>query len=213
MSNIVQERMGKTFGYFGYGILSTSAFVYYMRNSMAWASVHPLLLFGGSVALMYGAHAMPYDTQYLPKMMLYTAFTGCMGLSILPLIQVSAAAAVADAALATGLSMTALGAVAYNAPSEQFLNWAGPLSFACMGMMGISVLSMFRPQSRALFNIWLYGGLVLSGGLTMFRTQAMMRSAKTEMYYDPINHSMGFYMDAINFFVRFLMIFGGNKRK
>jgi len=52
---------------------------------------------------------------------------------------------VADAALATGLSMSALGAVAYNAPSEQFLNWAGPLSFACMGMMGVSVLAMLRP--------------------------------------------------------------------
>lgn len=28
MSNFVQQRMGKTFGYFGYGILSTSAFIY-----------------------------------------------------------------------------------------------------------------------------------------------------------------------------------------
>lgn len=125
----------------------------------------------------------------------------------------SAAATVADAALATGLSMSALGAVAYNAPSEQFLNWAGPLSFACMGMMAISVLSMFRPQSRALFNVWLYGGLVLSGCLTMFRTQSMMHSAKTQEYFDPINHSMGFYMDAINMFIRFLMIFNGNKKR
>ena len=54
-------------------------------------------------------------------------------------------ATVADAALATGLSMTALGAVAYNSPSEQFLSWGGPLAFGCMGMLGISVLSMFRP--------------------------------------------------------------------
>lgn len=112
---------------------------------MLWASVSPLLLFGGSLALLFGTHSLPYETQYIPKMICYTAFTGMMGLSILPLVQMSAAATVADAALATGLSMGALGAVAYNAPSEQFLNWAGPLSFACMGMMGISVLSMFRP--------------------------------------------------------------------
>ena len=122
-------------------------------------------------------------------------------------------ATVADAALVTGLSMTALGAVAYNAPSEQFLNWAGPLSFACMGMFGISLLSIAMPQSRALHNIWLYGGLGLAGALTLYRTQSTMYNAKTEMRYDPLNHSIGFYLDAINMFVRILIIMNGNKKK
>ena len=122
-------------------------------------------------------------------------------------------ATVADAALATGLSMTALGAVAYNSPSEQFLSWGGPLAFGCMGMLGISVLSMFRPQSKALFNIWLYGGLALAGALVLYRTQRTMYAAKTEMHYDPINHGIGFYLDAINIFVRILMIMNGNKKK
>ena len=57
-------------------------------------------------------------------------------------------ATVADAALVTGLSMTALGAVAYNAPSEQFLNWAGPLSFACMG----SVINHCRSIENSALN-------------------------------------------------------------
>jgi len=86
MSNFVQQRMGKTFGYFGYGILSTSAFIYTMRNSMAWASMSPWLLFGGSIALLFGTHALNYETQFIPKMLVYTAFTGVMGMSILPLI-------------------------------------------------------------------------------------------------------------------------------
>ena len=183
-----------------------------MRNSMAAASVSPFILFGGSLALLFGTQMMDHETMYVPKLMLYTAFTGCIGLSILPLIQMSAAATVADAALATGLSMSALGVVAYNAPSEQFLNWAGPLSFACMGMMGISVLAMFRPQSRALFNVWLYGGLALAGALTMFRTQRMIHDAKTTANYDPINHAMGFYLDAVNIFVRMLMIMNNRKK-
>ena len=126
----------------------------------------------------------------------------------------SAMATVADAALATGLSMTALGAVAYNSPSEQFLSWGGPLAFCCMGMLGISVLSNFRPLSKALFNIWLYGGLALSGALVLYRTQRTMKAAKTEMHYDPINHGIGFYLNAINTFVRFLIIMMiGNKKK
>jgi hypothetical protein len=68
-----------------------------------------------------------------------------MGLSILPLIQMSTSAAIADAALATGLSMTSLAGIAYNAPSEQFLMWGGALSAASMGMFAIGLASMFLP--------------------------------------------------------------------
>lgn len=124
----------------------------------------------------------------------------------------SAAATVADAALVTGLTMFALGGVAYNAPSEQFLSWGQPLAFACMGMLGISVLSMFRPQSKVLYNIWMYGGLALAGMLTMYRTQIVMSCAKTELQFDPINHSIGFYMDSLNIFMRVLMIMNGRKK-
>lgn len=91
-------------------------------------------------------------------------------MAILPLVQMSAAAAVADAALATGLSMSSLAGIAYMAPSEQFLNWGGALSMACMGMMAVSMMSMFNPGSKALFNIWLWGGLGLTGALTLYHT-------------------------------------------
>lgn len=125
--------------------MATSGFIYYMRNSMAWARMNPYMMLGGSIALLFGTHALPYDTMFIPKVACYSAFSGLMGLSLLPLIQVSAAATVADAALVTGLTMFALGGVAYNAPSEQFLSWGQPLAFACMGMLGVSVLSMMRP--------------------------------------------------------------------
>ena len=146
MSSIVQDRLGKTFGYFGWGIMTTSAFVYYMRHSMVWARMNPWMMMGASLGLMFGTHAMPYDNaMWLPKLGMYTLFSGVIGMSILPLVQMSAAATVADAALVTGLTMTGLGGIAYNAPSEQFLSWGQPLAFACLGMMGISMLSMFRP--------------------------------------------------------------------
>lgn len=66
--------------------MTTSAFVYGMRNSMLWARVPTMAMFGLSIGLMYGTHALPYETMYLPKMMAYTAFSGVIGLSILPLI-------------------------------------------------------------------------------------------------------------------------------
>ena len=38
---------------------------------------------------------------------------------------------------------------------------------ACGGMFAISLLMMFT-QSPALFNVWLYGGLLLNGVLVMY---------------------------------------------
>ena len=86
----------------------------------------------------------------------------------------TSAAIIADAALATGLMMSGLATVAYISPSEQFLMWGGGLSMACMGMMAVSMMGMFYPNSAALYNIWLYGGLALSGGLVLFRTQKII---------------------------------------
>jgi len=46
----------------------------------------------------------------------------------------------------------------------------------------------------------------------MYRTQGMMYEAKTSQHYDPINHAVGVYMDAINIFVRILMIMNSRKK-
>lgn len=170
MSPLVQDRLGKTFGFFSYGILTTGATVYAFRNSLAWAAIPWWGYLIGTIGLLVGAHMTPYDTAFPLKLGFYTAFAGLMGMQVLPLVQMSSLAMVADAALATGVSMGALTAVAYKAPSEQFLNWGGPLALACGGMFAISLMSAFNPASKALFNIWLYGGLGLTGALTLFKT-------------------------------------------
>jgi len=58
MSPLVQKRLAHTFGWFGYGMFSTSAFVYYMRNSTRQVGGIPLLI--GSLATMYMAHMIDY---------------------------------------------------------------------------------------------------------------------------------------------------------
>lgn len=57
MSPMVQERLGKTFGWFSYGILSTAVTVYACRNTMAWAAIPWWGFFGGTLACMFGAHS------------------------------------------------------------------------------------------------------------------------------------------------------------
>jgi FtsH-binding integral membrane protein len=90
--------------------------------------------------------------------------------------------------------------------------WGGMLGMGCAGMIGISLASMIYP-SPALFNIWLYGGLVLFSAFVLYDVQKIIHMAKTRSVYDPINESLRIYLDAIMIFERFLIIFMNNKKK
>lgn len=61
-------------------------------------------------------------------------------------------------------------------------------------------------------NIQLYGGLALFSAYVLYDTQKIMYNAKTMKIYDPINNSIGVYLDAINIFIRFAQILGGSKK-
>jgi growth hormone-inducible transmembrane protein len=71
---------------------------------------------------------------------------------------------------------------------------------------------MFWP-SQALFNIWLYGGLLLFSAFTLYDVQKIIHNAKSKASWDPVNESLGIYLDAIILFERFLIIFMNNKKK
>lgn len=69
--------------------------------------------------------------------------------------------------------MGGLGLVAYNAPSEQFLKWGGALGMGLAAMIGLSLANIFWP-SKNLFNIWLYGGLLLFSLFVLYDTQKII---------------------------------------
>lgn len=79
--------------------------------------------------------------------------------------------------------------------------------------MGVSLLQILYPHSRALYSIGLYGGLGIFSLFMMYRTGLMMDNAKTKGFYDPINNSIGVYLAAVNIFQYMVMILGGSKRK
>ena len=63
MSPLVQTRLSQTFGWFGYGILTTSAFCYQMRNAhmgFLASPVAPWAFLGVSIACFMGAHTFDY---------------------------------------------------------------------------------------------------------------------------------------------------------
>ena len=146
------------------------------------------------------------------KNVMYGAFVGTMSLSLVPMIHMYEMKILYDALIATGVTMGSLGVVAYNAPSEQFLSWGGPLAVGLGGMLGVSLLQMLYPGSKALMNLQLYGGLALFSAYVLYDTQKIMHNAKTMKVYDPINNSIHVYLDAINIFVRFAQILGGSKK-
>eukprot|EP00347_Sterkiella_histriomuscorum_P013295 403365263 len=210
-NNTVQQRIRTTMGYFTGGLFATGLMVGLLRNSMV-AYTNPWLLLFGSLGLLIGTQMTDYYQSSFLKHALWGGFISTMALSLVPLISMAGMPVVYDAVVATGITMAGLGVVAYNAPSEQFLKWGGPLGMALAGMIGLGFANMFWPNKN-LFNIWLYGGLILFGMFVMYDTQQIIYRAKINPYYDPINESLSIYLDAIMIFQRFLIIFLGRGNK
>ena len=80
-------------------------------------------------------------------------------------------------------------------------------------MLGASLVMMFRGPSPMLFNFWLYGGLALFGGYVLYDTSVLMNRANNSPSFDPINESFKIYLDAIQIFIRLLIIFSNSKKK
>ena len=78
---------------------------------------------------------------------------------------------------------------------------------------------MFLPPTTrlgvGLYSISIYGGLILFSMLLLYDTQKIVKHAESSPHFDPINHSISIYMDAINIFVRMAIILsgGGAKKK
>jgi len=212
MSPIVKSRVSKTMGYFGYGVGFSASVCFALRNSARAANIHWAVCLAGVLGCLIGTVATDYETQFPLKAAFYSAFCGMEGLMILPLIQMSTGLAIGQASMATGMTMASLATVAMLAPSEQFLNWGGALGLGCGALMGVSLASIFFPGSKVLFNIWLWGGLGLFSAFTLYDTQKILMKAKTQPQFDPISNALEIYMDAVNLFIRFLIIFGNRKK-
>ena len=94
-----------------------------------------------------------------------------------------------------------------------------------------SIASHFLPPTTALgagvYSLALYGGLILFGGFILYDTQKIIHRAENHptsagwggqqlQPYDPINNSIGIYVNTLNIFIRIAQILamqGGGRRK
>jgi FtsH-binding integral membrane protein len=98
----------------------------------------------------------------------------------------------------------------------------GPLAMGFGVVFMSSIASAFLPPTTALgagvASIALYGGLILFSGFLLYDTQKIIHRAENHPQYgmrkfDPVNNSIGIYMDTINIFIRIAQILAMNKKK
>ncbi|GAB1598718.1 growth hormone-inducible transmembrane protein-like [Argonauta hians] len=228
--DIVRQRIRDTYMYFGssIGFTALSAMAVYRNPTMLNLMMkNSWLAIGGTFVAMIGSsmlvQSIPYQPGLGPKQFAWMLHSGIVGAVIAPLSLVGGPILVRAAWYTAGV-IGGLSTLAMCAPSEKFLNMGGPLA-AGLGVVFVSSLgSMFLPPSTALgaglYSISIYGGLVLFSMFLLYDTQKIIKKAETHPVYasrpyDPINSSIGIYMDTINIFIRIVSILsgGGNRKR
>lgn len=162
--------------------------------------------------------------SYLPKYGLWTAFNVTQAAFIAPLLVYAPGALIARAGLYTVAMMGGLAVVGATAKEDKYLYIGGPLlAGACIvAASGLAPLIIPATAARALAfseSIWLYGGLAVFGGFTLYDVQKVMYRARLAergiIKRDPVNESISLELDFLNIFVRMLQILmmQGNRRK
>eukprot|EP01134_Creolimax_fragrantissima_P000434 CFRG0434T1 len=213
---VISKRITATYGYVLAGLGVTAATAAQIVRSGAHyrlMSVNPIALAIGSFALTMGAFFVTKSaTDPVTQHAAWVAFNASVGLSLFP-VALMGGALVQKAALGTAAIVGSISLIAATSRSDAHLAMAGPLAVGFGVVLAASFGSMFFPASSLMYNVSIYGGLAVFGGLTFFDTQRMIQKAKIQPQYNPLRESMGIYLQIINIFTRVIAILGGGNRK
>ena len=121
------------------------------------------------------------------------------------------------AGLYTVAMMGSIAFVGATAKQEKYLYLGGPLIAGCalVAVSGLAPLVLPATAARTLMwteRVWLYGGLAVFGGFTLYDTQKVLHHARMAerglMKRDAVNESISLELDFINIFVRMVQILG-----
>lgn len=222
----MRERIHSTYKYFGAGLGITAASALAvarsptlmnlaMKNSIGSILVSMVLLIGSGAVV----RSIPYESgKFGSKQLAWAMHAGLLGSFLAPLTLLGGPLLVRAAWYTAGI-IGGLSVVAATAPSDKFLNMAGPLSVGLGLVFASSIGGMFFPPTTklgvSLYSISIYGGLILFSLFLLYDTQKIVHRAENSAHFDPVNHSLSIYMDAVNIFIRMVTILahGGNKRR
>lgn len=225
---VVRDRVRSTYSYFAGSLALTAGTAYGISQSRAIYTLmraSPWLVVGGGMIATIGSSilcmSLPYEAGLNAKHLAWAGHSALIGTLIAPLMLLGGPL-VLRAAAVTGGVVGALSLTAACAPDGKFLTWGGPLAIGlggvCMACLGTLFLPATSVVGAGLQSIATYGGLVIFGGFMLYDTQKIIRSAETypvhaDRPYDPINASIGIYMDTINIFIRILTIMASSNTR
>jgi len=230
----IRQRIASSYNYLFQGLVVTglSAFMV-LRSPRAmalatrggWGSF--IATIAAMIGLQIGTRAVPFESEglNLAKHGMWAAHAAFMGFMLAPMVAMYGEV-VAQAALYTGGITAGISAIGWTAPSNEYLKMWGPFSMIAGCVFIAAMASPFfnpvTPAGGALFSLVLWGGLCLSGVGMFMSTQRMIAQAERHpapsqfsqgRAFDPINASLGVYVDMIMMFQRLLFILGNNRRK
>lgn len=159
--------------------------------------------------------------SYVQKYALWTGFNLCQAAVLSPLMFVQPAL-LARAGLYTIAMMGSIAFVGATAKQEKYLYLGGPLlaGVAIVAVSGFAPLVLPATAMRTLMwseKIWLYGGLAVFGGFTLYDTQKILHHARMAqrgvIQKDVVNESISLELDFLNIFIRMVQILGMRNQK
>src|ERR1700753_514763 len=124
-------------------------------------------------------------------------------------------ALLARAGLYTVGMMGSIAFVGATAKQEKYLYLGAPLlaGVAIVALSGLAPLVVPATAARTLMwteNIWLYGGLAVFGGFTLYDVQKILHHARMSerglVRKDVVNESISLELDFLNIFIRMVQI-------
>lgn len=118
--------------------------------------------------------------------------------------------------------MGSIALVGATAKEDKYLYLGGPLlaGVAIVALSGLAPLVLPATAARTLMwteNIWLYGGLAVFGGFTLYDVQKILNHARMAergmMKRDAVMESISLELDFINIFVRMVQILAMQQRR
>ncbi|KAK2790325.1 hypothetical protein FQN52_005593 [Onygenales sp. PD_12] len=225
-----REYLNQTFLHTGLGVgiigiaaraLHASGWSYRLMAASPWAVIGLSLV--ASIGTMYGTYYTAPE-NYVQKYALWGAFNLTQAAILTPLMFMSPAI-LARAGLYTVGMMGSIAFVGATAKQEKYLYLGGPLlaGVAIVAISGFAPLVLPATAARSLMwseRIWLYGGLAVFGGFTLYDVQKILHHARLAergiVKRDVVNESISLELDFLNIFVRMVQILsmkGGNNRR
>ena len=153
--------------YFGGSVAITGLIAALARGSSI-AFTNPFLLLIPTLIGMIGCQMVDQRNTLL-KHSLWGMFVGCEGLATAALITFFEMPIIFNALAATAIMVGGLSMYAYMTPTQDFLSMQTGLMIGLVSMLGVGLVNIFWP-SAFLYNLYLYGGLLLFGGFVLYDT-------------------------------------------